>query len=261
MEISGATVLVTGATGGIGQALVEALGRRGAKLVLTGRRADVLAEVADPLGARSVVADLGEPGDVERLVAEAGDVDILVANAALPTSGDLRDYTTAQIDRAVAVNLRAPIVLSRLLVPAMVEAGRGHIVHIGSLSGRVASPVTSLYNATKFGLRGFALGLRQDLHGTGVGVSIVEPGFVREAGMFADSGVKLPPGTRTVSPARVAKAVVRAIERDRAEITVAPVELRLAGALGLVFPSIAARVQRLGARTAHDLAEAQRDKR
>src|SRR4029453_5378903 len=126
---------------------------------------------AAELGARAAAPDLADPEQVERLAAEAGAVDILVANAALPSSGQLLDYTMEQIDRSLAVNLRAPVALARLLAPAMVTAGRGHIVLVGSLSGKVASPETTLYTAAKFGLRGFAHGLRQDLHGTGVGVS------------------------------------------------------------------------------------------
>ena len=262
MQVAGSTVLLTGATGGIGQALARGLTARGAQLVLTGRRADALAPLADELGARVVVADLADADDVARLEEEAGAVDILVANAALPSSGQLLDYSVDEIDSAIAVNLRAPIVLTRLLAPAMVKAGRGHIVHIGSLAGRTASPSASLYNATKFGLRGFALGLRQDLRASGVGVSIVQPGFVRDAGMFADSGARTPPGVGTVTPDQVVAGVVKAIEQDKAEINVAPLGLRAATTLGSIFPGLSARVQqRVGVRTARELAEGQAHKR
>src|SRR5437868_13136035 len=101
------------------------------------------------------------------------------------------------------VNLRAPISLAHSLVPSMSTRQSGHMVFISSLNGRVATPATSIYAATKFGLRGFALGLRQDLRPHGVGVSVVMPGFVSKAGMFADAGVKLPPGVGTRSPAQV----------------------------------------------------------
>src|SRR5262249_26323753 len=152
-------------------AIARALAAKGADLVLSGRREEALTAVADELPARTVVADLAEAADVERLAGEAGEIDILIANAAMPASGDVLDYTPEQIDRALMVNLRSQIMLCRLLAPAMVAAGRGHIVLVGSLSGKAASPAASLYNATKFGLRGFAHGFRQDLHGTGVGVS------------------------------------------------------------------------------------------
>ncbi|MFH8370044.1 SDR family NAD(P)-dependent oxidoreductase [Streptomyces sp. NPDC018031] len=263
MRISGSTVLITGATGGLGRTLARAFAARGASLLLTGRRRDVLESLAGSLGARATVADLSDRDDVERLAGEAADVDILVANAALPSSGEVLDYSAEQLDRALEVNLRAPIMLARLLAPRMVEARRGHLVMIGSLSGRTASPAASLYNAAKFGLRGFAHGLRQDLHGTGVGVSIVQPGFVRDAGMFADSGAAPPAGARTVSAGQVAAATLRAVERNRAEVNIAPPELRLGTAIGGLFPGLAASVQRRAVRdgSLHRLAEGQRTKR
>src|SRR5262249_33992877 len=146
------------------------------------------------------------------------------ANAALPSSGPLVDFTPEQIDRALDVNLRAPIMMARHAVVGMLERRRGHIVFISSISGKVASTGTSLYSATTFGLRGFALGLREDLHGTGVGVTTIFPGFIRDAGMFADTKVTLPRGAGTRSPEDVARAVVRAIRDDPAEITVAAPE-------------------------------------
>jgi short-subunit dehydrogenase len=97
-------------------------------------------------------------------------------------------------------------------------------------------------------LRGFAHGFRQDLHGTGVGVSVVQPGFVRDAGMFAATGAAPPGRARTVSPAQVAAGIVRAIEHDRAEVNVAPLELRLGSSIAGVFPGLSARVQRLALR-------------
>ncbi|MST35128.1 SDR family NAD(P)-dependent oxidoreductase, partial [Acidimicrobiaceae bacterium USS-CC1] len=105
----------------------------------------------------------------------------------------------------------------RAAAPAMVGRGRGHILLVSSLAGVAASPASSLYAATKFGLRGFGHALRQDLAGSGVGVSVLLPGFVRDAGMFADSGATLPPGVGTRTPGEVAAAAVAAVERDRAE--------------------------------------------
>jgi short-subunit dehydrogenase len=238
-------VLLTGATGGIGHAIARAFAAQGADLVLTGRRADVLEPLAAEVGGRALACDLGDGADVDRLVAAAGAVDVLVANAALPASGPLLEYTQEQIDRALEVNLRAPITLARALAPGMVERGRGHLVFISSLAGKAAAPGSSLYSATKFGIRGFALCLREDLRSTGVGVSIVFPGFIRNAGMFADSGAELPRGIGTRSPQQVASAVIRAIERNRAEIDVAPVGLRVGTALAGLAPQTSASVSRL----------------
>ncbi|MFI1168090.1 SDR family NAD(P)-dependent oxidoreductase [Streptomyces sp. NPDC020801] len=263
MRIAGATVLLTGVTGGIGGALAAGLSARGADLVLTGRRREALEPLAERYGARTVLADLADPDDVARLAEEAARTDILVANAALPSSGAVLDYTPEQIDRALAVNLRAPAMLARLLAPRMVAAGRGHICFVGSLSGMAATRSSSLYTATKFGLRGFSLAFRQDLHGTGVGVSIVQPGFVRELGMFAKTGSPTPGGVRTVGPEQVVKGVVRAIERDVAEINVAPPELRFLTKIASQFPGFAERVQRrAGAeRTVEAIVTAQRSRR
>jgi short-subunit dehydrogenase len=125
----------------------------------------------------------------------------------------------------------------------MVERGSGHLVFVSSLSGKVASPRSSIYNATKFGLRGFALGLRSDLGPKGIGVSLVSPGFVREAGMFAEAGAKPPPGMGTTTPAKVAAATVKAIEHDKVEAVVAPLQLRAMSHFALATPSISVRAQ------------------
>jgi len=263
MNLSGTKTLLTGATGGIGAAIARALAARASKLVLTGRRTDVLEPLARELGARAVAADLAHDADVQRLIAEGADADVLIANAALPGTGALDDFTPEEIDRALDVNLRAPMLMARGIGRKMAERGRGHIVFIGSLAGRTASPRASVYNATKFGLRGFALGLRQDLAAAGVGVSHVLPGFIRDAGMFADSGAKLPPGVRTSSPQEVADGVVAAIEKNIGELSVAPIEMRLGAAIGGLAPGLSARLQRLMGATdlAKTMAEGQRNKR
>lgn len=222
------------------------MAERGAKLVLSGRVVDALETLAAELPGeehRVLPSDLAEPGAAEKLAADAAEVDVLVANAGLPGAGWLTDFTPEQVTRALRVNLEAPMLMARALFPAMVDRGSGHLVFVSSLSGKVASPRSSIYNATKFGLRGFALGLRADLAPKGIGVSLVSPGFVREAGMFADSGAKPPPGMGTTTPDRVAAATVRAIERDKAEIAVAPLPQRAMSHLGLLSPGIAVRAQ------------------
>jgi short-subunit dehydrogenase len=265
MQLHGSTVLLTGATGGIGQAIALALGARGARVLLSGRRAVLLDELRARLGedAASLPADLAERSAVAELTGRAGAVDVLVANAALPGSGRVEDFTPDEIDRAIDVNLRAPVQLTRALLPGMLERGRGHVVLVSSLAGKVASARGAIYSATKFGLRGFAAGLREDLPGTGVGVTVVYPGFVSEAGMFAESRTRLPRGVGTVTPEQVADAVVRGIESGRAEIDVAPLGLRAGVLMGSLAPVTAGRVQRrLGsARIADEMSEGQRAKR
>jgi short-subunit dehydrogenase len=265
VQLAGISALVTGATGGIGSAIARALHARGARVLMTGRREELLEELRASLGERAevVAADLAERDGPARLAEAAGAVDVLVANAALPASGRVDDFEPGQIDRAIDVNLRAPMQLTRALLPGMVERGRGHVVFVSSLSGKAASPRSAIYSATKFGLRGFAAGLREDVEPLGIGVSIVFPGFVRDAGLFAESGVKLPPWVGTRAPEQVADAVVRAIERERAEVDVAPLGLRLGTRLAGLAPVTVARLQRrLGAeRIADALAEGQRHKR
>ena len=263
MNLAGRTVLLTGATGGLGHAIARRLRTEGAQLVLTGRREDVLGALADETGARSIAIDMTDPDAVERLAGECADVDILVANAGLPASGKLTSFSVEEIDRALTVNLRAPIVLARQLAERMVARGSGHLVFMSSLAGKSGTPRASIYSATKFGLRGFGQSLREDLRGTGVGVSVIFPGFVRDAGLFHDSGAKVPAWVGTSAPEEVAEAVVRAITRDRGEVDVAPIGLRAGTKVAGLAPDLAATVSRKlgGQRIAEQHVVGQTDKR
>ncbi len=261
-ELRGSRALVTGAYGGLGRAITKALKTHGCEVVVTGRRPEPLHHVAQEVGARAVVGDLSVRADLHRIIDEAGQLDILVANAALPGTGLLPDWDEDQIDRILEVNLADPIVMTRALLPGFLERRKGHFVYVSSLSGKVASRGGAMYSATKFGLRGFAGGLRCDLHGTAVGCSVIFPGFVRDAGMFADSGASLPFGVGTVSPKQVAAAVLKAIATNRAEITVAPLALRAGAALGGLAPGWSAPVQaRLDSGLSQRLISAQRERR
>ncbi|MGH2841508.1 MAG: SDR family NAD(P)-dependent oxidoreductase, partial [Solirubrobacteraceae bacterium] len=167
MKVAGRSVLITGATGGLGHAIARQLAAAGAHVILSGRRADVLEDLSKELGAEISVADLSDPHSVRALTEAHADVDILVANAGLPGSGRLESFSEEEIDRALSVNLRAPMMMAHALAPRMVQRGSGHIVIMSSLSGKTATAGSSIYNATKFGLRGFAGALRAELHGTG----------------------------------------------------------------------------------------------
>jgi short-subunit dehydrogenase len=266
MELAGKTALLTGATGGLGRAIAKALAGRGVKLSLSGRKAEALEALAAELpgdGHSVLPADLGEVGAAEKLAAEAGDIDILLANAGLPASGRLPEYSSEQLAKALRVNLEAPMFLARAVEPQMIERGEGHMVFISSLSGKSPTPLSSIYNATKFGLRGFALGLRADLDPQGIGVSLVSPGTIREAGMYADSGAKPLPGLGTGSPQQVANAVIKAIEHNKAEIGVAPVRQRLLAHFSLLTPAFSVKVAGGGAgqKAAASVVKGQLDKR
>lgn len=253
-------VLLTGASGGIGHAIARAFAARGAQLILTGRRDDVLRTLAEEVSGQAIVCDLANRQEVERLLAEVGEVDILVANAAHPATGLLTDLDQGRIDRMLEVNLRAPIALARGLAPGMIARGDGHLVFISSLAGKAASSVSSMYSATKFGLRGFALAIREDLRPHGVGVSVLLPGFILGAGMFPEEYVELPRMAGTRTPEQVAEAVLRAVERNRGEVEVAPLFLRVGASLASVAPGLASTLSRRmgGEKIASDLAAGQR---
>lgn len=266
MELRGRTTLLTGATGGLGRAIALGMARRGARMILSSRKPAELDELAASLpgdGHRCEVADLAEPGAPLDLLERAGEVEVLVANAALPASGRLQRFTDEQIQRALRVNLEAPILMAHALLEPMLARGHGHLVFVSSLNGKVATARSSLYSATKFGLRGFALGLREDLRGTPVGSSVVMPGTIRDAGMFADSGARMPWLLGTGTPEQVADGVVSAIEQDRGEVEVAPRVQRLLANFAGRRPEIAGRVAARsgGVKIADAVADHQTDKR
>jgi short-subunit dehydrogenase len=263
-DLTGKTVLLTGASTGLGPHIARRLHRAGARFVLTARNHSALDKLAKELGdARVVVADLAKTGEPERLANEAGGVDILVSNAGVPASGRLLTFSIEELDRAIAVNLRAGIVLAHELAPAMIERKQGHIVFMASVAGKVPASGFSVYNATKFGIRGFALAFREELWGTGVGVSAISPTFVSEAGMWAETGLKANPLAAEVPPQQVAEAVYTAITKNRAEIDVMHLPLR-AGlkVMGLAPGLFMAVARSSGAgRQADDAGERQKNKR
>lgn len=232
--------------------------------MLSARSEAALQKLAKEVGeSRVIVADLSGTGEPERLAKEAGAVDVLVSNAGIPASGPLAALTIAELDRAIAVNLRAGMILAHALAPAMVKRKQGHMVFMSSIAGKIPSAGFVVYSATKFGIRGFALALREELWGTGVGVSVVCPTFVNEAGMWAETGLKAPPSAGEVSPAQVADAVWKAIVRNRAEIDVAPIQVKAGLKVMAVAPGLFASVARsTGATRANDdVGERQKHKR
>jgi short-subunit dehydrogenase len=248
MRLEGRSVLLTGATGGIGGAIARELVSRGCALTLTGRREPDLERLVAELGppARGFTSDLTKLEGVHDLLARSEPVDVVVANAGVEIPQDLVQVSDAELEEAIRINLLAPAALTRASLPPMIGRGEGHIVLISSVAGLVATPGNgSVYTATKWGLRGLGLALRQELHGTGVGVSTIFPGPIRNAGMFARSGVRLPWGGGTRSPEDVAKAVARAIERNRPETTVAAGVVRLSQAIGAVAPVLMGTLARL----------------
>jgi short-subunit dehydrogenase len=186
-----------------------------------------------------------------------------VGTAALPASGRLDDFTPEELDRALDVNLGVQLQLARAASIAMVERGSGHMVFVSSLSGKVATPGSALYSATKFGLRGMAAGLREDMAPHGIGVTTVFPGFIRDAGMFAEAKVELPRGVGTRTPDEVAAAVVRGIEHGKDELDVAQIAMRVGTVLSSIAPVTVAKIQRRlpSSKLSAEIAEGQANKR
>lgn len=245
MEIRGSRILLTGASGGLGEAIAHDLADRGAHVVLTARSGEILAELAKRTGGEVQVADLADRDDLSRICGMLSEVDVLVCNAGIGGYGSVSGTRVDQIDHVLDVNLRAPMVLATEFANRCIESSRpGQIVMIGSLSGVVTTPNSALYNGTKFGLRGYTLAIRQDLARYDVGVSLVAPGFIDTAGMFAQNDVELPGVVRTKSPRDVAAGVRKAIHGNPAEVYVSPPELRLAAALGSLAPGLSEAVQR-----------------
>ncbi len=245
MELHGARVLLTGGSRGIGPFIARALLARGAHVTLSARSAEDLERVRrslDPDRAAVVAGDVTNEDDRVAMVADAeaafGPTDVLVNNAGIESILPFTEQTEEDIHALVATNLDAPIQLCRLVLPGMLERRRGHVVNVASLSGKAPTPYNIVYAATKHGLIGFTYSLRAELHGTGVSASAVCPAYVSEAG-FVTSYVEPPlrrgPGTVT-EPRRVARALVRAIERDKPDVVVAGVLPQIADVALAISP-------------------------
>lgn len=245
MKLDGARVLLTGGSRGIGPFIARALLARGARVTLAARSAEDLEQVRrslDPDRVAVVAGDVTNEDDRVAMVADAeaafGPTDVLVNNAGIESILPFIEHTEEDIHALVATNLDAPIQLCRLVLPGMLERRRGHIVNVASLSGKAPTPYNIVYAATKHGLIGFTYSLRAELHGTGVSASAVCPAYVSEAG-FVTSYVEPPlrrgPGTVT-EPRRVARALIRAIERDKPDVVVAGVLPQIADVALAISP-------------------------
>ncbi len=186
MNLRGARVVVTGASRGIGAGLTTALAERGAHVVLVARSRDAIEARATELGGEAYPADLTDASAIEPLVRKIeanGPIDVLVNNAGVDLTGALVDLDTDRILELIAVNLTAPMLLSRAVIPAMRERGRGHLVNVSSLAGTNALPGLAPYSTSKAGLSHFTAALRAELKGTGITTTLAEIGPVESAMM------------------------------------------------------------------------------
>jgi short-subunit dehydrogenase len=257
LELRGSTALVTGASAGIGLAVAQRLAGTGANLVIAARRADQLELAAGRLRARAVKVlavptDVGKRDELERLVElarrEMGTIDVLVNNAGIGAFCHYEQLPAERIEETIRVNLTSALLLTRLVLPQMLEAGRGHVVNMSSTAGKHGPPFGAAYAATKAGLIGFTQSIRAEYRGRGVSASVICPGFTEEGGIYdrmkTQSGRRSPPFLGSTTAGRVARAVVRAIEKDRPEIIVNSLPLRPIAVLAQVFPSLGAAVVR-----------------
>ena len=231
MELHNKIAIITGASRGIGVRVAEALAAKGVHLALAARSADDLEETAARIQARGVRAiavptDVTDNQDLQSLVdrteAELGPPDLLVNNAGVQKVTRFEKAEPEDIAWIINTNVIAVEVLTRLVLPGMLERGRGHICNIASLSGKTAYPYNTIYASSKHAVVGFSWSLREEMRPYGVEVSVICPGFVADEGMFARRHPDDPPPTitRMVSPTEVATKTIEAIEKNKAEVLV-----------------------------------------
>jgi short-subunit dehydrogenase len=181
-RFEGRTALVTGASSGVGEAVARQLAAEGARVVLVARTAAALDAVAKEIGEQAIampadVSDLEQLRTlVDRATRETGGLQILVNNAGYNHRGPLLGADPDELARIVDVNLRAPILLTRLCLPQLREQTKANIVNVASIAGQIPLPEEATYSATKFGLRSFSIALAEELRETPVDVSLVSPG-------------------------------------------------------------------------------------
>lgn len=228
MKLHGKRVILTGATGGIGSALAERLAARGAALALVGRDVHALTPLVQSLRdagtqAWPISADLLDPAQGSLAVEGArhvlGGIDVLINCAGLMSFRPFSEEDPVQLERMVQLNLLAPMLLSRAVLPEMLDRGEGRIVNVGSIFGSIGFAWFTAYSASKFGLRGLSEALRRELEGSGVGVTHVAPRAVRTR-FNSDAVYRMAEATQMQmdDPDWVADRVVAAIEADAKDV-------------------------------------------
>lgn len=253
-DLRGCAALVTGASGGLGTHIARRLAREGVNVAVSGRREQALRTVAAELSglgvqACAVPADLADLDQLDPLVArseaELGPIDLLVNNAGIELTSAFADYAPADLRRVVDVNLTAPLLLTRQLVPGMLRRGRGHVVFISSVAGKLGTAYQEPYSASKAGLVALTQALRAEYLHAPVGFSVVCPGFIAGDGMYqrlVELGFK---SNRLMGETTVDKVVdrtVEAIRRDLPEVIESGAPIRPALALSQIAPRVVERV-------------------
>jgi NAD(P)-dependent dehydrogenase (short-subunit alcohol dehydrogenase family) len=241
MELAGRTVLLTGAGGGLGRHIADALVRRGARLVASDETDELLAGV--PEAEVRLAADLRDLDATEGLMGRCedavGPLDVLINNAGVEFTGSYERQTREELEDLVHVNVLAPMALIRAALPGMLGRGTGHVVNLSSIAGKGPSPFLTSYGASKAALAQLTRSLRVEHRGSGVGFSAISPGFVERDGMYARmaaAGDTAPFTLGTSPPERVAVAVCEAIEGDQPERVVAARPMRPLFAMAELSP-------------------------
>ena len=256
-DLTNATAVVTGGSRGIGPYIAEALAGRGARVALVARNeaeleanaarlAESGAEVV-PVPADIMCAEQRR-GLIEVVERRLGPVDVLVNNAGGDLQREFHNLTEDELHGVLELNLSSAILLTRLILPGMLERGRGHVVNVSSMAGRLSFPYSEAYAAAKDGLIGFTRVLRADYRSRGVSASSLILGPVGEAGLGArtaeEVGLKLP-RVGLVSPAKIGRLTVRAIRKDKAELAVLPGPGKLLRASMDRFPGLGPAMNRM----------------
>lgn len=254
--LTGKTIILTGASQGLGAVMAHALAAAGAQLVLAARSADKLQTLARELastGARilPVRCDVTQVADRDALLARAraeyGRIDVLVNNAGVEHLGPYAEQDTTAVQEIVATNLIAPMLLARAVLPEMLSRRDGHVVNIASLAGRTGMPFGAAYSGSKGGLAEWSISLAAELRGTGVAVTVICPGFVDGTGMFSRKETSAPRSIGASHPEDVARVLLRVLHKPRVEVIVNPKPVRLLMALRALSPEAALAVgRRLG---------------
>jgi short-subunit dehydrogenase len=265
MNLHGSTVLITGASGGIGGALAAELARRGANILLSGRDRTRLAALCVRLRQEGVsvsvlAADLARADGVQRLAHAAvsgGVPDVVVHCAGSLAFGSLQETPDDVIAHLLQTNVIAPILLTRALLPALRTQGGGRIVFVGSIFGSLAFPLYATYSASKFALRGFAEALRRELDGSGIGVIYVAPRYTRTPlNDGAPARIASALGLPQDDPEMVARRIADAIESDRRDLYFGIAE-RLFVRINAWFPRLVDRALRAQTRRMRALESAE----
>jgi short-subunit dehydrogenase len=243
--------IVTGCSSGIGPYIARELAKNGVNIVVVARSRDKIEAVAKgirKLGVKAfpLLADVTDPIGRQAIItqaeAEFGPIDILVNNASQHYCGRLITRSPEMVRAVIETNLLAPMLLTRAVLPGMLERGRGHLVQISSLAGKAGLPFLSLYGASKYGLVGFNHSLQGELKGTGVQSTVVCPGFVSLEGMWARFHRRVHPGFGLNSLDAVARKVVSAIKQDKVEVLINRLPVRPVILLWALMPGLASQI-------------------